>query len=333
MIYIKPFRENLQLADKTYFNTGILSVEDKEKILKITNGDSYTKIISDMYVYLKKYSFISSNITELYDEVKNYNKNVFPIKGYDIYNPEHIGNLIHNINLRKNIMKEIKILPSIALRNMRNDIRQERDMEELSKYKNDIEYFNTMYMMLNNRPEEVQANFAKKMFKKNTTLKDLMQFVDDKSEFMGGVDLNKDYIKELSENEDLDIIYEQGNAMIVEVYSPSGIKKIGCNSLWCFTYGTLNDVYQVWNSHSYNDIVYVLINFDVNTDSEDFMHVVIKPILDDEGELIVFEDSSDDSPVYNMANENYSNPQDLLSYLFGENYESIAKQYLTFDYD
>jgi hypothetical protein len=25
--------------------------------------------------------------------------------------------------------------------------------------------------------------------------------------------------------------------MVIEVSGPNGIKKIGCNSLWCFTYG------------------------------------------------------------------------------------------------
>ena len=45
--------ENVQLADKLYFNTDKLSQEDKDIILGITGGDNYTKIISDFYYYLK----------------------------------------------------------------------------------------------------------------------------------------------------------------------------------------------------------------------------------------------------------------------------------------
>ena len=45
--------ENIQLADKVYFKTGKLSDIDKNRILKITNSDNYTKIICDIYYYLK----------------------------------------------------------------------------------------------------------------------------------------------------------------------------------------------------------------------------------------------------------------------------------------
>lgn len=41
-------KENLQLAEKTYFKTGILNNRWKKFILDITNGDYTTKIISDI---------------------------------------------------------------------------------------------------------------------------------------------------------------------------------------------------------------------------------------------------------------------------------------------
>ena len=41
--------ENLQLADKIYFKTGILNEDDKQEIINITHGDNYTKIIADFY--------------------------------------------------------------------------------------------------------------------------------------------------------------------------------------------------------------------------------------------------------------------------------------------
>ena len=42
-------RENLQLADKVYFNSGKLSPRVREIITHITNGDPYTKIMTDIY--------------------------------------------------------------------------------------------------------------------------------------------------------------------------------------------------------------------------------------------------------------------------------------------
>jgi hypothetical protein len=47
----KLLRENIQLADKLYFNQNKLSPQARELILRITNGDPYTKLITDMYYY------------------------------------------------------------------------------------------------------------------------------------------------------------------------------------------------------------------------------------------------------------------------------------------
>jgi hypothetical protein len=171
------------------------------------------------------------------------------------------------------------------------------------------------------------------MFKSNITLKELMRFVDDKSNFIGGVEFTKKDVKKLSYEEDFEIIYEQGNIMIVRVDSPNGIKAIGCNSLWCFTYGSGFDAaYRQWNNYSYNDTVYVIIDFSKESDSEDFMYVLIKPLTDGDGNLISYdEDNEDEHPLYNMSNENYSNPYYILEGLFGEEYENIIHNYLNFD--
>ena len=47
-------RENLQQADKLYFNSGRLTPEDKQMILSITHGDAYTRLLSDWVYHLKK---------------------------------------------------------------------------------------------------------------------------------------------------------------------------------------------------------------------------------------------------------------------------------------
>jgi hypothetical protein len=52
----KLLRENIQLADKLYFNQNKLSPQARELILRITNGDPYTKLITDMYYYQFKKS-------------------------------------------------------------------------------------------------------------------------------------------------------------------------------------------------------------------------------------------------------------------------------------
>ena len=328
--------ENIQLADKIYFNTGKLSQQDKDIILGITSGDNYTKIISDFYYYLKNNSFNRLDLNRLkvlYNELKNYNKNIFPIEGFDIYKTDDAYGLLSALESRKKIIDNFKNLPSIASRNMKSDIRAVRKPSELFKYLSDLDYFMSHYSLLGNRDEKMQAKILQKMFKADTTLQDLMRFTDDKESLLGGFEFTKDAVKKMSEQEDFEVIYEQGDVMIVRVDSPEGIKAIGCNSLWCFTYGSgFDSAYRQWSNYSHNDMVYVLIDFKESTDSSDFMHVLIKPILDEYGELIEYDENEDEYPLFNMANENYYDPYSILGHLFGKNYEEVVKNYLNFEY-
>jgi hypothetical protein len=332
------FNENVQLADKEYFNTGLLNQDDKKVILNITHGDSYTKLITDFYSYLTKHyvwestTSIIKRLYSLYNDVKTYNKNVFPIIGYDIIKPTNIYDLIFSLESRNKIIAELKKLPSIAIRNLKADIRQPRNGYELENYLHDLQYFTVYYSYLSNRDEKTQMKFANKLFKNNTTLKDLIRFTDEKSNFIGGVEITRDDIIKMSQSENFEVIYEQGNSMIVKVTSPDGIKAIGCNSLWCFTYGKgLDNAYSDWYRYSYNGIVYVLINFNENYDSEDFMYVLISPLTNDNGRLIKYDDNADNSPIYNMSNENYYSPYEILNGLFGDKTRKVIKNYLNFN--
>ena len=345
---INKLFENVQLADKVYFNTKKLSPEVKNLIIsKITNGDNFTKIITDIYFeYLKQdpYTYENGNdilkpeklneLKSLYQNLKNYNKNLFPIKGMDIFNPDNILEIIHSFLNREKIIKIFKRLPSIALRNMKEDVKKERTASELLSYFKDLEYFFANYSQIFNRDENMQKTIYQKIFKSNTTLEDIMQFVDDKESFLGGAEFKKDDIKKMALDEEFEVIYEQGNAMIIRVDSPDGIKAIGCNSLWCFTYGNgFDNAYRMWSEYSYNDQVYVIVDFREESDSSDFMHVLIKPLTDEDGELQKYtEENEDEIPLYNMANQNYLNPYYVLKSLFGNNYEKIINKYLNFNY-
>lgn len=191
---------------------------------------------------------------------------------------------------------------------------------------------------LSNRDEDIRNKIMRKMFKSNTTVSDLMKFTDDKKNFIGGVEFNKDDVIRLSHTEDFTVTYQQGDVMIVRVDSPSGIKAIGCNSLWCFTYGSgLDSAYRDWNKFSHNDMVYVLIDFREKSDSSEFMYVLINTLIDDNGKLIKYDGSDEyddnDIPLYDMSNEQVQNPYHILKHLLGENYISIIKKYLNFEYD
>lgn len=309
--------ENTQLADKVYFNKGLLSPEVKKYILHITGGDALTKLITDIY-YTKMMQWKKSghwilatmddeNVPEpkpeeyhtpgqddvmrledwkkikaMYLQLKAYNKNVFPIKGLeDINNVKDIWNLIGALKQRETILKELKELPSVARRNMSDEIRQPRDNAEMQAYRSRLEYFTNLYSLLSNREGRIKAMLDKKMFKSGITLDNLIDFAEEKENLIGGKRLSKSDVKKIIDENDyeLEIVYEKGNIMVVDVTGPEGIKAIGCNSVWCFTYGP--GVYTnrgTWDSNSTNNHVYVIIDFSEPSDSPHFMYVLVKPL-------------------------------------------------------
>jgi hypothetical protein len=107
-------------------------------------------------------------------------------------------------------------------------------------YRHRLEYFLGHYSLLDNRDAELKKFVEKKMFKSGMTIEKLLSFVEEKENLLGGKKFDKDVIKSVIEDNnhgELEIIYDQGDIMVVEVGGPYGIKEIGCNSLWCFTYG------------------------------------------------------------------------------------------------
>jgi hypothetical protein len=325
-------RENLQLADKVYFNSGKLSPRVREIITHVTNGDPYTKIMTDIYYTMlmdnhrtgswalkqldpkhqetEKPDNDVMNIDDLkklrpiYNQLIEYNKNVFPIKGLNINGVQDTNDLMRALNQREKIINIFNEWPSIAKRNMKGDIRKERDSSEMNHYRDMLENADAYLSQLNNRNEDARRSILAKIFTKNTTLDNVMDFLYDKESLLGGVDMTRKQIgqilKQDKENADeLKVKYNKGNVMIIEVSGPDGIKEIGCNSLWCFTYnrkgGDTN--WNDWYKNSTNGYCYIIIDFSYPSDSEDFMHVLTKPLMYDYSDY-----GGDAERLYNMAN-------------------------------
>jgi hypothetical protein len=212
---------------------------------------------------------------------------------------------------------------------MKADIRQPRNYNEMHDYNDRMSYFMANYSLVGNRDPKLLKKIHDKMFKSNITLDMLLDFVEEKENLLGGKEFTKDMINDMIRNEsdeDMSIIFETDNVMVVKIESYDAIKKIGCNSFWCFTYGGQSSRH--WNEYSYNGIVYVIIDFSLPSDDPEFMFTLIKPLqkyksYNEGGE------NEDSSPVFNMANENYNNPYDVLIRLVGKN---NIKKLFTFDY-
>jgi hypothetical protein len=74
---------------------------------------------------------------------------------------------------REKIIQTLNSLPSIAIRNMKNDIRQE-SFSETKDYMQELDYFQGLFSQLGNRDVELRKNIEKKMFRSNITLEDLL---------------------------------------------------------------------------------------------------------------------------------------------------------------
>jgi hypothetical protein len=325
--------ENKQLADKVYFNTGLLDERDKNFIYGITHGDFTTKLICDMYVSAKDHEWLISkfrgNLKSIHQSLVEYNPNVVPIKDFNINGNNTDGNLYWSLLQRIEIILELRKLPSIAIRNMKAEIRQPRDHKELSDYHHLLTYFAAQYSMLGNHNPEQKKRIEQKMFKSGVTIDKLIRFADEKENLLQGSDINKEHIEKIIHESygELKKIYEKNNIMVVGVYSADAIKEIGCNSLWCFTYGEYNEM--VWNNYSKYGMVYIIINFDISPDYEDFMILLIEPLKS----RVFYEKVRDKgrgehSPLFYMTNDNVDDPYWVLDRLFKP---SEIKKIFTFD--
>lgn len=301
--------ENFQLAMKVY--GGSLTPDDIDFLTKLSEKDYTFKILTDLWIEDERgKSFNKWNDKDWENAViqlRNYNKNVFPIVGfnYDSIQPVVTKQLLE---ARAKVIAIVASWPKIAKRNLRRDIALPRN--QFSRVLNNVEYINQHLYYLNNRSEEIKAKIFQKIFSSNhETFEEVLDFVEDKRNLLSGGTYDKVGLYKIvqANDYDLNIVYDRGNIVVVDVTGQSGIKLIGCNSLWCFTYG---DEYglagEQWDQYSYNSHVYAIVNFSQDQNDPDFIHIVTKPFqmqgkeTGDEGEEI---DDPADTHIYNMENE------------------------------
>jgi len=324
--------ENLQLAESKYFKTNLLDANEKEIILNITNSDNYTKIICDLAYFYKTHlnrevNDIENILNIFYKLLKEYNKNIFPMQDFDVYNKKDINilDLYDTFVYRDKMVDKLNnIYPSIAKRNMKDFIKSTIPigLSANERYFNEFDYLSNFVVMVGNKPEKIRNKIYNKIFRSNYTISDMLNFTDDKKNLLSDKRITVKEIKNIvDENDyDLSIVYDENKVVVVEVSDILGIKDIGFNSLWCFTYGDNN--YIDWNYYSYNGMVYVIFDFKKSQNDEYFMCVVIKPIdeehINEYPEVYDVEEDDNNSPIYNMLNEPVVNYKEYLKRVFND---------------
>lgn len=259
-IHMSTIQENLQLADKLYFNTGILSPEDKNVILSITKGDNFTKLISDLYLWSKNRDWSKDKISKFYQTVKTYDKNLIPIEGFnsiDGFDQDTIGNFAYAVFKREEILKFLRQLPSIALRNVKEDLRKPRNLQQLERTRNSLEYFFAFYPTIMQLPEDRKNRIINKLFSsERKTMDSWTDFVEERSHLVGGAYTAGDLDEIVDELDgDAEIIQRDNNVTVIDVMSPEAMMRLGCNSMWCFS---LPGGEGYWSQYNYNGHVYFI---------------------------------------------------------------------------
>lgn len=336
MISLKDLiEENFQLARKLYIDKGELSDEEVSFIKSLSTDTHLFKTLADLYIEDRKghSRWKPENWRKIVTQLKNYNKNIFPIKGFSFDSIEVVVTK-RMLEEREDLINIFSKFPSLAKRNLSLDIKIPRGSWQIHSLKHTIDHISIHLRLLDNRSDAAKNLIYKKVFSSShPTFESVLDFLEDKVNLLN----NKAYTKQelytlIAENSgDLRRVYDKGNIVIVDVTSQPGIKLIGSNSLWCFTYG---DEYSLageqWDRYSYNSHVYAIIDFSVSQETPEFIHIVTKPwyngkipYLDPNQRQLPFDSQDDsgedtkyydDTGIFNMANEAmYGNPYEILN--------------------
>jgi hypothetical protein len=323
--------ENIQQAEKTYFKDGLLSAEDKENIIKITNGDNFTLPVSHLYFKYKNMKMLDMKvINNFYELLKKYESSFLPIKGFKTISDikyENVLDILFPLMNREKIIKIIKQLPSIGIRNIKKDTQKERDDMEFSLLRHKFEKFSKDFndIIITHKSDEWKDKFIKKVFKSSNNSID--DWLDEIKNFDFKSEDKKYILKLIATHEDLTLIAKVNNCIIVKVTGQDGIEEIGCNSLWCFSKsGNIGD----WRAYSYKgdnlNIVYVIIDLDLDLYDPEFMVVFINPLewsVENKDKLV-----DNNNIAYNFYNVGI---KDVEMYLIDTIGIKNAKKYITFD--
>lgn len=287
--------ENVQQADKLYFRTGLLNDEDKKRILDITNGDPYTRLVADLYYHFLKVWNSTSWLTdkkmleEFHTFLKNYNKNVFPVQGdlmkYNAQESErgyHILDLYSMLKNREFAVQELRKLPKMAIDNLKKVIRTPESNEYAFKIIG--EKLRSLNRSLENLPGpgrwDDEETAARKELRRKTLLNkifastnSLEQMEKNALQFAMAFHANADEIgkEEIIENLqyiDATLVQDSGDILVVRADDQEAMSKLGCTSLWCFA---RPDAEGDWQTYAPLGYAYVIYNFAQDFEDATFM--------------------------------------------------------------
>lgn len=326
--------ESKDLALKVY--NDIYSDGKKSELINITKGDNYSKMLFDIaYILGHRYEYSIDSLIHYYKVIKNYNKNLFPIKNFELFSKEVPRNasLLTQIDYREECIDTFNELPSIIKRNLRKETHTFLD---LKLYKDKLAHLYGLIQYLENKGDVSKDRIFKKAISSKHSIDDMINFFGEKSNLIDGRVITLEYLVSLEDNlEESYIIYNTNNIVVFEIANPNDMRIVGENSLWCFSYGV--DNYNTFNQYTTNGICYVIFNLNESQRDPYFMTTWIRPlpsedVLADENVKAEIENGElpyDITPIFDAINEPIFHYNEYLKDVFGD--IETAESVCTFD--
>jgi hypothetical protein len=320
---IMGLTENIQLADKLYFKPGLLSDEVRNEILNITDGDNFTKLVTDLYMQFNRFkgdnspNIVQSSLTiaeNFYDELINYNKKLFPVPGnladYTFQtdsNDWHIITLYELLKDRNSLVYQWSKVPNIIRRNLGKALNdylysEQKPNQNLSAYfKGGSDIIKEINEVIKLMPQRKFEEVVPKLFSSNKTLQNMRDGIinlrNTLSMLNSNMGIDMESVLEMVQTVDANVTQQTDHLLVIRVNDAEAMQTLGCYSSWCFAVPGGDEYWDGEGGYAGRGYVYIIYDFYMDIEDARFMQVY----LPDSGELymsnnIPFRDQYDAEP-------------------------------------
>lgn len=275
--------ENLQKADKEFFNAqDYLTAEDRELVLSITGGDTFTYKVSEYMNQFLSYSrqnrpdedvnIYRSMLQDFYDGMKAYNANVFPVEGFVVDQPaKDIYDQADAIKTRKTALDYLSKLPKVVVRNLKHITQPTYQHKyQLEKVAQGLKSIGGFLLQISGQvDQEGYARIVQKTFNSKNLFTDLDQYHEKLQELLHveTFDMNKidlQQIKKTVQMVSAEVIQEGEDFLLIAVDHADQLREISCAVHWCVTGESYFDVHT-----TVVDQMYILLQANSMVKNED----------------------------------------------------------------
>lgn len=278
----KYLSENVQQADKLYFNTGKLPPEAREAVMRISNGDVWTRLVADLVYHMSKHSqnpLDSGSLQlakNLHTYLINYNKNSLPLAFEPIQysagkdGPMHILDLYGCLNYRAQAVKQLQRLPSQVTRNLKGILNKPESNEYGFKHIGDKFRELAGFLEVLPKNENKRAEILNKIASSNHNIDQMIEVAKHFAyAFTGNEDeVPRDQVLGTVKQIDADIVQQTPTLLVIRVNDNEAMERLGCTTTWCFARPNSEGF---WNDYAYLGYVYVIFDFSKDIDDATFL--------------------------------------------------------------